>query len=85
MVGSERRDGKAELSTENTARLGYILTLAPGEEISLAFGLAIESQGGSPAAIENLEKALDRRQQLLAERVDQYDQLSRSRTGANIT
>jgi hypothetical protein len=63
---------KILLDGGNAGQMVYSLHLLPGEEISLVFGMAVESQGGAPAALALLEEHLPRHASLLAEKTDLY-------------
>jgi glycogen debranching enzyme len=59
----------------NAGKFSHSLRLAPGEQARLVFGLAVECQGGAPAALSLLNDNLPRSEAILEEKIALYDDL----------
>lgn len=75
VVGGERTGGEARLLANGQGALVYHLHLAPGAQECLAFGVAIQSQGGVAAGMQTLQDGLARRAALLEEKKAAYERL----------
>ncbi len=70
-VGAERKPDRVSADGA-TGRMQYDIRLAPGEEQSWTFALAVESQGGAVAALAALNDWLPQRKALLAHKEAVY-------------